>query len=67
MKCAVFSSCINQIKRVYLSLKADNIRKFDFLGGLQMVAEKGNEKTNQEGNYDVLKSTQTVIHKALEN
>ncbi|OLS40214.1 Glu/Leu/Phe/Val dehydrogenase [Bacillus sp. MRMR6] len=31
-----------------------------------MVAEKGNEKTIQEGKNDVLKSTQTVIHKALE-
>lgn len=31
-----------------------------------MVAEKSNEKTNQEGKNDVLKSTQTVIHKALE-
>ena len=31
-----------------------------------MVAEKGNEKTNQEEENNVLTSTQTVIHKALE-
>src|SRR3954447_14992851 len=32
-----------------------------------MVAEKANGQTNQEGEqHDVLKSTQTVIHKALE-
>jgi glutamate dehydrogenase len=31
-----------------------------------MVADKGNEKTNQVEKHDVLKSTQTVIHKALE-
>ena len=30
-----------------------------------MVAEKGTEQTNHEGKHDVLKSTQTVIHKAL--
>lgn len=32
-----------------------------------MAAEKANGQTNQEGEHqDVLKSTQTVIHKALE-
>ena len=31
-----------------------------------MVAEKGNDSTNKEEKHDVLKSTQTVIHKALE-
>ena len=31
-----------------------------------MVAEKGTDHTNQEQEYDVLKSTQTVIHKALD-
>lgn len=35
----------------------------DYLGGLQMVAENGAGKTNQEDKHDVLKSTQTVIHK----
>src|SRR6478735_8151429 len=31
-----------------------------------MVADKDNEKTNQVEKHDVLKSTQTVIHKALQ-
>jgi glutamate dehydrogenase len=39
--------------------------KVIFLGGLLMVANNGTE-TNKEDKLDVLKSTQTVIHKALE-
>ena len=46
-------------------MKADNIRKSD-LGGLSMVAANGNENPNKEDKHDVLRSTQTVIHKALE-
>lgn len=53
-------------KGVYYVMKAGNTRKSDSLGGLQMVAEKSNDQTNNEGKHDVLKSTQTVIHKALQ-
>ncbi len=36
------------------------------LGGLQMVADKANKNTENDDKLDVLKSTQTVIHQALE-
>ena len=38
----------------------------DFLGGLHMSANNSNEKTSPETKHDVLASTQTVIHKALQ-
>ena len=37
-----------------------------FLGGLSMEAGKNNENQKVQEKNDVLKSTQTVIHRALE-
>ena len=38
----------------------------DYIGGTIMESAKGNSHVNEEEKHDVLKSTQTVIHKALD-
>ncbi len=43
----------------------ENYLFFSFLGGFIMVAKKSNEKKQMDEQHDVLKSTQTIIHKAL--